>query len=109
MRPALRSDGSVVVWGINDFGNATVPARLPSALAIAAEGSSTLALVRDPPPSLTIFRNTEQTVSLSWRGAGVLEQADNLTAPTWQPAPDQANPQTIGITEPMKFYRVKAD
>jgi hypothetical protein len=27
-----------------------------------------------PPPSLSIVRNADQTVNLSWRGAGTLEQ-----------------------------------
>ena len=35
-----------------------------------------MALVRDPAPSLTILRNPDQTVSLSWSGAGALEQTD---------------------------------
>jgi len=42
-------------------------------------------------------------------GAGTLEQADNLTAPNWQPAPTQDNPQILSTTGATKFYRVKAD
>jgi len=68
-----------------------------------------MALVRDPPPLLTIFRNADQTLSLSWRGQSALEQTESLTAPNWQPAPSQANPQTISTTSGMKFFRVKAD
>jgi hypothetical protein len=45
----------------------------------------------------------------NWSGAGMLEQTASLTAPNWQPAPSQANPQTISTTAGMKFYRVKAD
>jgi len=48
-------------------------------------------------------------LSLSWRSAGALEQTASLTAPNWQPAPSQANPQTNSITDAMKFFRVKAD
>ena len=81
----------------------------PPALAIAAGELFTLALVRDPAPSLTLLRNAEQTLSLSWRSAGALEQTASLTAPNWQPAPSQANPQTNSITDAMKFFRVKAD
>ena len=66
-----------------------------------------MAIVRDPPPSLTLLRNADQTLSLSWRGVGALEQTASLTAPDWQPAPSQANPQTISITSATKFYRVK--
>jgi hypothetical protein len=105
----LKTNGTVVVWGNNDFGKTTVPVGLPPALAIAAGGDYTLALVRDPAPSLSILRNADQTLSLSWRGTGALEQTASLTAPNWQPAPSQANPQTNSITDAMKFFRVKAD
>jgi hypothetical protein len=55
-----------------------MPVGLPPAFAIAVGGGqSTLALVRDQPPALTIFRNADQTVSLSWRGAGALEQTES--------------------------------
>jgi hypothetical protein len=57
---------------------------------------------------LTILRNLEQTVSLSWRGAGALKQTESLTGPNWQPAPSQSNPQIIRTLDSMKFYRVKA-
>jgi len=48
-------------------------------------------------------------LSLSWRGAGALEQTASLTPPNWQPAQSQANPQTLSITGAMKFFRVKAE
>jgi hypothetical protein len=77
-------------------------------VAIAAGWSITVALVREPAPLLTILRNAEQTVSLSWRGAGVLKQTESLTPPDWQPAPTQDNPHTISTTNLTKFFRVKA-
>lgn len=102
---ALKTDGSVVAWG----SNGATPVKLPPAIAIAAGGNSTFALVRDPPASLSIVRNADQTLGLSWRGAGALEQTESLTAPNWQPSPAQANPQTLSTTGVMEFYRVKAD
>jgi hypothetical protein len=60
-------------------------------------------------PILTLLRNADQTVSLSWRGAGALEQTESLTPPNWQPAPSQANPQVISTMGAMKFYRMKAE
>jgi hypothetical protein len=106
---ALKSDGSVVAWGYNSADQMKMPADLPPVFAIAARASQTFALVRDPPPSLTLFRNADQTLSLSWTGAGTLEETESLTPPNWQPAPSQANPHTINTTGPMKFFRVKAN
>jgi hypothetical protein len=106
---ALKSDGSVVEWGNNLSGQTKVPVGLPPAFAIAAGAYSTVALVRDPPPLLTLARNADQTVSLSWTGLGALEQTESLTAPNWQPAPNQANPQTLSTTGAMKFFRVKTE
>jgi len=68
-----------------------------------------VALVREPAPVLTLLRNADQTLTLSWTGAGTLAQADNLTAPNWQPTPNQDNPQILSTTNLMKFFRVKAD
>ena len=100
---ALKSDGSIVAWGTRpDY----VPTGLPPALAVTAGG---LALLRDPQPALTLLRQADQKLSLSWRGAGTLEQTDSLTTPDWQTAPDQANPQTMSTAGPMKFFRVKTN
>ncbi len=101
---ALKIDGSIVSWG----DSRPTPSGLPPVIAIAA-GWGTFALVRDPAPALTLLRNADQTLSLSWSGVGTLEQTASLTAPNWQPAPNQANPQTLSTTGAMKFFRVKAD
>ena len=58
-------------------------------------------------PSITLLHHSDQIMSFSWSGAGTLEQADSLTAPNWQPAPIQANPQILSTTGAMKFFRVK--
>ena len=68
-----------------------------------------MALVLEPAPVLTLLRNADQTVSLSWSGVGTLEQTETLTAPDWQSAPSQANPHILSTTDPMKFFRVKAE
>ena len=44
---ALKSDGTVVVWGRNDSGQGTVPANLTGVIAIAAGDSDSLALKAD--------------------------------------------------------------
>ena len=48
-------------------------------------------------------------MSLSWTGAGMLEQTENFTTPDWQPAPSQDNPQILSTTNLMQFFRVKAN
>ena len=64
------------------------PVGLPAVFAIAAgEGFNEWAIVDDPAPLLTIAGNPDQTVSLSWSGAGALEQTESLAAPNWQPVP----------------------
>jgi len=99
---ALKSDGSVLAWGPCR----PIPADLLPALAIAAGDNFAAAIVHEPAPVLTLLRNADQTVSLSWSGAGVLEQTESLVAPDWQPAPSQDNPQTNSTAAPMLFYRL---
>ncbi len=52
---ALRADGTLVAWGDNaSSGQMSVPANLLSATAISAGGSSTLALLNDRSPAITL-------------------------------------------------------
>ncbi|RUS43831.1 immunoglobulin-like domain-containing protein [Cohnella sp. AR92] len=44
---ALRSDGTVVAWGLNGYGQANVPAGLSGVVSIASEGEHSLALRSD--------------------------------------------------------------
>jgi alpha-tubulin suppressor-like RCC1 family protein len=44
---ALRSDGTVTAWGLNDYGQASVPAGLSNAVAVAAGSANSLALKAD--------------------------------------------------------------
>jgi hypothetical protein len=60
-------------------------------------------------PAITILHQANQIMSFYWSGAGTLEQTESLTAPNWQPTPNQDNPQTLSTTGAMKFFRVKAD
>jgi alpha-tubulin suppressor-like RCC1 family protein len=41
---ALKSDGSVIAWGSNAFGESTVPMGLSGVIAISAGGGNSLAL-----------------------------------------------------------------
>ncbi len=99
------NDGGVIVVPV-DFTHDTpaVPAR---AILRAVPEGYVDPVPLDPAPSLTIVRNADQTVTLSWRGAGTLEQSDSLAAPDWQPAPIQENPQTIIINAERMFYRLR--
>lgn len=101
---ALKSDGSLVAWGAG--GQSVVPVGLPRVAALYAKG---YAFVRDPAPSLTIVRNLDRSLSLSWRGEGALEASDSLTPPNWQPATSQSNPQSVSAAGVMRFFRIKAE
>jgi hypothetical protein len=48
---ALRTDGKVVAWGYNAYGQTTVPSALTNVIAIAGGGSHSLALVAEGPPT----------------------------------------------------------
>jgi hypothetical protein len=45
-------------------------------------------------------------ITLSWTGAGTLEQTDSLSPPNWTTALSQNNPQTVPATG-TRFYRIR--
>jgi hypothetical protein len=45
-------------------------------------------------------------VTLSWTGSGTLEETTSLP-PSWGPAANQNNPQTVAATNNHKFYRIR--
>jgi hypothetical protein len=64
------------------------------------------ALDRAVPPRFNAPTIDANAVTISWTGAGTLEQADSVLGP-WSDAPDQSNPQTVPTTVPARFYRVR--
>lgn len=56
-------------------------------------------------PKLAVTRSTTG-LSISWTGAGSLQQADAIIGP-WADAPSQSNPQTVTATGSARFYRVR--
>jgi hypothetical protein len=89
---AVKSEGSVVAWGNTHSGATTIAAGLPAAIAVSAGDGFTMAIVRDPPPAPTFVRNANHTFTLSWSGAGTLEQTESLATPNWQPAQQPKQP-----------------
>lgn len=63
-----------------------------------------------PTPSESAKFNTVTlqggNITISWTGAGTLEQAEAITGP-WTTAASQSNPQTVSPTGGARFYRVK--
>jgi hypothetical protein len=51
---ALKSDGTVVAWGLNDSGQSTVPGGLNGVVAIAAGAGYSLALIAAAPQPFTL-------------------------------------------------------
>lgn len=58
------------------------------------------------PAQLSIGRNANSTLTLSWTGTGTLQQSSTLTG-GWTAAPSQANPQTITPTGDRMFFRLQ--
>jgi hypothetical protein len=113
---ALKSNGTVVVWGDNYYGQTNVPAGLSGVTAIAAGQRHTVALVGPaPPPQLTIIPSGANVI-LRWptNAAGfTLQSTTNLVSPavwsTVSPAPVIVNGQNT-VTNPIsgkqQFYRL---
>jgi hypothetical protein len=60
------------------------------------------------PPRLTATAGPGAgQITLSWTSSGTLETAASLTAPVWNAAPSQGNPQTVNATDPQRYYRVR--
>ena len=58
-----------------------------------------------PPASFNPPVLDANSVTISWTGSGVLQEASALSGP-WTPAPSQANPQTIPVGDGLKVYRI---
>jgi len=64
------------------------------------------ALKTSPRPILSVPVLANGSLTLSWTGLGILEEATSLGG-SWSTSANQANPQTIPATGPMKFYRIR--
>jgi alpha-tubulin suppressor-like RCC1 family protein len=76
---ALKSDGSLVAWGNNSFGQINVPSNIVSAVALSAGGNGTLAYLNDRSPVVTaqtagrrVARGTNVTLAALAVGQPVL-------------------------------------
>jgi hypothetical protein len=58
------------------------------------------------PARLSVNRSAANALTISWTGAGTLEQADQISG-AWTSAPNQANPQTVAPSATSRFYRVR--
>ena len=118
---ALRSDGTVVAWGDNGYGQLGIPAGLTNVIAIAAGGYFNLALIGDGPPNPSSsplnasWSSNVFHISLPSRNNFVyrLESKNDLPDPTWRGFPlvpgtgavlNFADPSATGI---QRFYRVR--
>jgi hypothetical protein len=59
-----------------------------------------------PPPAMNPPTVSGGNVTISWTGAGTLEEATAVTGP-WSNAANQSNPQNVPATGPGKFYRIR--
>jgi uncharacterized repeat protein (TIGR03803 family) len=58
-----------------------------------------------PTLALSISRN-QNTITLTWVGGGILEQANAVTGP-WTPLPGVASPYTVLANQAAQFYRLR--
>jgi hypothetical protein len=82
-----------------------------SAIYNAGLGGTNIANVPTPPvtepPVLTLTKDAENTLTLSWTGIGTLYETSELSGTgNWVPAANQSNPQTITIETDNRFYRI---
>ena len=64
------------------------------------------ALISGPRPVFNLPVIVAGSLTLSWTGVGILEEASSVTGP-WQPSANQANPQVVSATGNIKLYRLK--
>jgi alpha-tubulin suppressor-like RCC1 family protein len=114
---ALKTNGTVLVWGYNEWGQTTVPAGLSRVVAIAAGTAHTVALFIPTPPtiatqpvgrSVKAWHSTSLTVAATgfplyyqWRRDGV--EVAGATDPTFSlpwSRTDQAGAYTVVVNNP---------
>lgn len=120
---ALKSDGSVVVWGYSGAGQTTVPSQLRNVVAIGAGDSHSLAVVSDGtfrhkvPLSQAALGPAGFTISLPTTQSGgvyLLEYKNSLNDSNWIGLPlVPGNGRAVQLTDPatnavQRFYRVRA-
>lgn len=59
-----------------------------------------------PPPTMNRPTMSGSMVTLSWSGAGVLEESFSLEG-GWITSPVQTNPQSVPVDQPAKYFRVR--
>jgi hypothetical protein len=87
----IRPDGTRIL--LNDTSN---PAALRAFRARTESVESRLSVARVP-----------TGVSISWAGAGTLEETGSLSAANWAPAASQANPQIVATSGGARFFRLR--
>ena len=112
---AAKDDGTVLAWGLNDFGQATVPESLAGAIAISVGYFHTAALIGTG--AFLKARPGDNEIILSWSTNAVgfiLQSAPDLTSPvTWTDSP--APPAILGaqftvtnsLSHSAQFYRLR--
>jgi hypothetical protein len=102
---ALLSNGAVVAWGDDTFGQLDVPSSATNAVGIASGYYHGLALV--PFRSLLQPRLTRDGLVIQWNGAGILQWAPTPTGP-YADVPYQGNGWTnVPMSAPVKFFRLR--
>ena len=102
---ALRSDGSVVGWGDDTYGQTDPPAGLVNASHIASGYYHGLALI--PCVAILSISNTPAGVTLHWNTSGTLQWSFQPDGPYYDvpcSGPSFSDPE---MSAPAKFYRIR--
>ncbi|MBI3852983.1 MAG: hypothetical protein HY298_22245 [Verrucomicrobia bacterium] len=115
---ALKSDGKVVGWGDNVFGQTNVPAGLSNVVAIAAGGNHSLAITAKL--RINSVRLTNQIPAIEFRTFSgqlyLVEYSPGFNPGSWFPLPgsdvsgngyDAQVTDTNAVAFGMRFYRLK--
>jgi hypothetical protein len=111
----FRADGSVVGWGVNNFGQLNMPPGLMRVVAIEAGGSHTLVLTVVPRPQLRMDRN-DPNVTVSWPlslSAFALQSSGSLAPGGWTnlfalpSTAGNSNYFTFPLSSGQRFFRLR--
>jgi hypothetical protein len=101
---ALRSDGSIVGWGDNSYGQLNMPAWATNSMAINSGFFHALALV---PPLRLSLRLSADGLVLDWAGGGTLQWSPALAGPFTDIPGCHGCYTNADLNAPARYFRLR--